>query len=497
MNRNHPVVPTFTPPPNEFNFLASKDERYDYSNLYAFTAWLQKQLKKFSISSKHPLLIVSKSSDKLVFLLAGCFLLNKPFISVSPLSTQHEMDRLFSQIDPGAVFGKKSIVSKFPPLKDHPILSIPKRTLRREGNWNPDFFSLQHSRDVAGFFLTSGSTATPKIVPVKRRQVFFATEASADNFKPEKNAYWLLCLPLNHIGGISIIFRSLLYQSAIYRMDNFDENLVRTFLSENKLFQVASLVPTMLVKLLDDPIFQVHKSFKAVLLGGGPIPLQLINQAETRGIPIVLSYGMTETCAQIAANPLLKPSGVYVPKKSVGNLFSPNQIQIRDEDGTLLHKNEPGQIWLKGPQVFDGYLDKSLNRSVFDGEWFNTGDYGHLNRFNQLFIETRRTDRIITGGENVTPVEVEETLNQINGISESAVFGVDDDHWGQKVVAFVVAGKGEQTSPVTIKKKLSETLSEFKIPKEIIFVESIPKTSIGKIKRDLLSSRYYSIRSVN
>ena len=123
---------------------------------------------------------------------------------------------------------------------------------------------------IFGYFFTSGTTSKPKIVPLKRRQIKAAAKASAQNFKPDPNHFWLLCLPLNHIGGISIIIRSVIYDTAIYRLGNFHEEMVKEFLGENKRFQAASLVPTMLKRLLDDPLFKTHREFKSILLGGGP-----------------------------------------------------------------------------------------------------------------------------------------------------------------------------------------------------------------------------------
>ncbi|MEX0647096.1 MAG: o-succinylbenzoate--CoA ligase [Balneolaceae bacterium] len=488
MNGSEISVPSFQIPSGDLNFLASEENLYDYSNLYGFSEWLHHELEDVSFSEKQPLLILSHSSDKLIFLIAASFLLDIPILSLNPGSTQQELDNTFKHVNPAAVYTDQE--------KDFgdnraAMISIPTTALKEKAAWNSELFTLAKPGSTAGLFLTSGSTGAPKIVPIKRRQVFFAASASAENFKPGHNRYWLLCLPLNHIGGISIIYRSLLYQSAIYRMENFDVNQVKVFLSENKLFQVASFVPTMLIKLLEFPLFQVHKQFKALLLGGGPVSLDLIKQSETKGIPIVSSYGMTETCAQIAANPVLKPMGMYVPKKSVGRIFPPNEIEIRNEGGSAVPPIESGRIWLKGPQVFDGYTDEDLNRKVFDEDgWFDTGDYGHINRLNQLFVENRRTDLIISGGENVNPFEVEEALNSLEEIQEAAVVGVPDKEWGQKVVAYIITEQESKPDTDSLRKELQNRLSSFKIPKEFHFIEAIPKSDMGKILRYDLISRY-------
>ena len=136
------------------------------------------------------------------------------------------------------------------------------------------------------------------------------------------------CL-LNHIGGISIILRSIIYGIGIYRLDEFDDKIVKNILSKNKKIQAISLVPTMLKRLLLNPYFKIHKQFKAVLIGGGPIDIKMLQKAVEQGIPIISSYGMTETCAQIATNSLFKPSSTYTPLSSVGTLFSDNLVEIK------------------------------------------------------------------------------------------------------------------------------------------------------------------------
>jgi o-succinylbenzoate---CoA ligase len=474
-------VPVFQLPPEESHFLASESHLYDYANLYAFSNRLNDELMPYRFTEKKPFLIISQSSDELVFLIAGLFLLKIPFLIIHPGSDDTEIKQVLEYIDPVCFYTDE--YERFSHVIQAPRITLAKKWLIDEQSADASLFSLSNPEEIAGLFLTSGTTHTPKIVPIKRRQIFFAAHSSAENFKPEVNRYWLLCLPLNHIGGISIILRSILYNSAVFRMDHFNVEDVRTFLSENKLFEVASLVPTMLIRVLEDPLFQVHSGFKAILLGGGPISLDLINKSVTRGIPVVSSYGMTESCAQIAANAMLNPSGTYPPKASAGTVFPPNQIQIRDENGKIQPPLEQGQIWLKGPQIFDGYLVNELNKDVFDEEgWFNTGDFGHLNRNNQLFIENRRSDLIITGGENVNPLKVETALNELPHVVESAVIGIPDPKWGQRIVAFIIPGD-HSFKEDQIRNDLQKKLQGFQIPKEFIEVSELPKSSIGKIKK--------------
>jgi O-succinylbenzoic acid--CoA ligase len=272
-------------------------------------------------------------------------------------------------------------------------------------------------------------------------------------------------------------------------MNVFHEEMIKEFLSQNTQFQAASLVPTMLKRLLDDPLFRTHHKFKAILMGGGPSNENLLRRAAERGIPLVSSYGMTETCAQIVANPMHIPSGTYTPIKSVGKPFPPNQLEIRDQSGKKLGMNESGTIWLKGPQVFDGYYQSDAQPFDEDG-WFNTGDFGHLNGFGLLFIESRRTDIIITGGENVNPAIVESAMEQVPEIEEAVVIGLPNEEWGQKIVAVAKLYPGKKLELSALKKALKNKLRDFQIPKDLRIVDEFPQTNTGKIKRKALKQLF-------
>ena len=474
-------------------FLSSKDGMYTYSDLERFSGFLKDLYEKNEPAGNAPVAFLSHSNDIFIFALAACWQLGIPFIPLNPKSSQSVIIDQLSQLKPVLVFcdnksRKKAEGFNIVQLDENLMLNAFTHDIR---NMQLPSASEISKSSVFGYFFTSGTTGKPKIVPLKRRQMIAATEASSENFMPDTNHFWLLCLPLNHIGGISIILRSVIYGTSIYRLDEFHEEMVKEFLSENIRFQAASMVPTMLKRLMDDPLFKTHRQFKSILLGGGPVTEDLLKKAVERGIPVVSSFGMTETCAQIVANPLLAPSGIYTPLKSVGKPLYPNQMQIRDEEGKLLGKNQSGALWLKGPQVFDGYLDKAENKSRFDKNgWFNTGDYGHINGFGHLFIETRRTDLIITGGENVNPVEVEQAIEKLPSIKEAVVIGLPDEEWGQKVTAVVTLKNGKVPELQEIRDQLKNDLLDFKLPKELKVVKDFPRTNTGKVKRWELVKQY-------
>lgn len=467
-------------------FLSSQHGMYTYSDLDRFTAFFKDLVGNKADSLKWPVAFLSESSDVLIFCIAACWKLGIPFIPINPNVKNEELKNYLEALKPVLIFcdsqnrgrlGDDNVIK----MDENFFLNSFTHDIRDMELPDPDTIDQEQ---IFGYFFTSGTSGKPKIVPLKRRQILSASSASAQNFKPDPNHFWLLCLPLNHIGGISIILRSVIYESAIYRLGEFHEEMVKEFLGENQRFQAASLVPTMLKRLLDDPLFKTHRDFKSILLGGGPVTENLLRKSAERGIPIISSYGMTETCAQIIANPLLAPSGMYTPLKSVGKPFPPNEIQIRDDNGRVLGKNQSGALWLKGPQVFDGYYTKEDNESRFDKDgWFNTGDFGHMNGFGHIFIESRRNDLIITGGENVNPNEVEEAMQKLPTIKEAVVIGVPDEEWGQKVTAVVTLKNGKTPEIEEIREQLKDSLTDFKIPKALKIVKDFPKTETGKVKR--------------
>jgi O-succinylbenzoic acid--CoA ligase len=292
-------------------------------------------------------------------------------------------------------------------------------------------------------------------------------------------------MPLNHIGGISVILRSLIYGSGVYRLPSFDLKKVRDLLKNETRIQAVSLVPTMLQRLLSSPSFEIHNNFKAILLGGAPVPQKLLKKIAEQGIPAIPSFGMTETCAQIAAVNL--KNFPVLDTGLAGSLFQGNDISIRDKDHRPVKNGEMGNIWLKGPQVFDGYFNKNDNRNRFDREgWFNTNDTGWLDEHNQLFVYSRRSDLIISGGENISPFEVEQALHSLDEIEEVAVAGLPDEEWGEIVTAFIVLKNDYSIDLPELRKKLGDQLPNFKKPRKLVLVESLPKNQSGKIKRNRL-----------
>jgi|AntDeeMinimDraft_5_1070356.scaffolds.fasta_scaffold04652_4 O-succinylbenzoic acid--CoA ligase len=472
----------------EHLFLRSAGGSFTYQDLQCYGEFLIRFLKNNNgINGSRPIGLLASSSNTMVFIIAACWQLGIPFTVFNPNAKPLQLRKQINAINPQIIIGDSKTTAQF---DDYTFINISQLNYAKAFERNRDkgegsgIQVMRHCiSKIFGYFFTSGTSGQPKIVPLKRRQMHAAAESSAKNIKPDPNQCWYLCLPLHHIGGASVILRSLIYGSAIYRTPSSKKEETATHLSQTEDIVAASLVPTMLNRLFENPDFKTHKSFEAILLGGGPISDNLIETSLKRRIPIIPSYGMTETCAQIAANALTKNSR---HKDSVGSVFEPNHIQIRDDENSRLPKGESGTVWVKGPQVFDGYYNRSSKYKFDKNGWFNTGDFGRLDEKDNLYIEARRKDLIVTGGENVLPIEVEEILQEMDSIKEAAVFGIKDQEWGQKIVAAVVFSGGVKESTESIRKKLKELLEDYKIPKEFIALDSLPRTETNKIKRTKL-----------
>ncbi len=353
---------------------------------------------------------------------------------------------------------------------------------------------------------TSGSSGRPKRVALLRRNMIAAAENAfkADIKKTahgnendglgDRNYLWGNCLPLYHAGGLAIVFRALLSGTGLYVWNQFDPETVTRDLKDHPDIRRISLVPTMLKRLMEyHTATGTHapRGLDMVLVGGGPSNPELLEGARHKSWPVCFSYGMTETIGQIAA----QDPGNDDPAGSVGRPFPGLEAVIHDGQGSELQRGETGILRIRGPQVFPGYMgtDRQIVFSEFgpdqDG-WFETGDYARMDDKGRLYFEARRTDLIISGGQNVNPSEVEEILLESPHVRDAAVTGLDDEEWGQIVVAFIVPDHAQERTVggvvSAIETFASESLKPHQRPKKIHLVASIPRTSLGKIERGRL-----------
>lgn len=331
---------------------------------------------------------------------------------------------------------------------------------------------------------TSGTTGRPKGVLITYGMQWWNAIGSALNLGHRADDCWLACLPLFHIGGLSILMRSVIYGISVVLLEKFDEGAVNRAICQDQV-TIISVVAVMLQRMLTaldakSSEARYPASLRCVLLGGGPAPRPLLEQCASRAIPVAQTYGLTESCSQAVT---LAPADALRKLGSAGRPLSSVQLQIR-QDERLLAANEPGVIYLKGPTITPGYADRpSVTAEVLQEGWLCTGDLGYLDADGYLYVLDRRSDLIISGGENVYPAEIESVLLAHPDVAEAGVCGQDDPQWGQVAVAFVTVHPGRTANVTAILEHARQRLARYKVPHALYFVDELPRNSSGKLLR--------------
>jgi len=343
-----------------------------------------------------------------------------------------------------------------------------------------------HLDEVFSIIYTSGTTGNPKGVEHTYGNHWWSAIGSALNLGLSQDDKWLSPLPMFHVGGLSSIFKSAIYGMPLYVTQGFDEEIVQTAIMEHGV-TIVSVVTVMLQRLLrlqEEDGITYPKTFRCMLLGGGPAPLHVLEEAKRRSIPVFQSYGMTETASQIVT---LSPEDSIRKLGSAGKALVPAQLRIISESG-LAKPDEAGEIQVKGPMITKGYYrNQEATEAAFQEGWLSTGDIGYTDEEGYLYVLDRRKDLIISGGENIYPAEVEGVLTSHPAIAEAAVIGQADPQWGAVPVAFLV--KNEEVGIEDLQAYCRARLARYKIPKQWKWVDELPRNASNKLMRYKLQQK--------
>ncbi len=340
---------------------------------------------------------------------------------------------------------------------------------------------------LQGIVFTSGTTGHPKGAMLTFANHLTSATASAFRLGNDPADRWLACMPLYHVGGIAIIFRCCLYGTTVVLHNGFDLVAVSQAL-ETQDITLISLVPTMLHRLLETlsetPEPQPkHSKLRCILLGGAAATSSLLARCQDLALPLATTYGLTEAASQVVTESPLEGGR---KAGSVGKPLMFSQVRIVGFDGQAVEPGEVGEIVIKGPTIMQGYYKNpaATQEALRNGELYS-GDMGYLDQEGDLWVVQRRADLIVSGGENVYPIEIEQVLESHPDVKEVTVVGVDDDEWGQRVAAAIVPHRSSRT--VTEDELLDfsrERLAGYKQPRLLRFVDKLPRTATGKIRRD-------------
>ncbi|WP_044022589.1 o-succinylbenzoate--CoA ligase [Bacillus sp. SG-1] len=356
------------------------------------------------------------------------------------------------------------------------VFSISEIEVRQTDEFQPQ--DQVEMSSVCTIMYTSGTTGKPKGVLQSYNNHWWSAVGSALNLGLKETDTWLCAVPLFHISGYSILMRSIIYGMEIKLYERFDEEMINQDLKKGgvTIISVVSAMLQRLLKNLGEDIY--HPDFRCMLLGGGPAPKSMLQQCKEKGIPVFQTYGMTETSSQIVT---LSPEDSLEKLGSAGKPLFPCELMIV-HNGQKAGAHVQGEIAVRGPNVTRGYYNREeANKESFMDGWFLTGDIGYQDEQGFLYVLDRRSDLIISGGENIYPAEIESVLVSHPEIAEAGVVGIESEEWGQVPVAFLVPEIPLETSEV--KEFCRTKLAGYKVPHQVYFVENLPRNASNKLLR--------------
>ena len=421
--------------------LATASTGVTYAELEAEATWVARRLAAYGVRRGATAALTMHPRREEVVLLHALMKLGAIALPLSPQLTEDERAAVLAAERPAI------------DLNDAAELTQTEADLPLLGEHDMD--------DLQCKILTGGTTGEPRLVGLTYGNFLFSAVGSAFNIGVEPTDRWLCCMPLSHVGGLSIVVRSVIYGTTAVLLDGFDTDEVAEALVSGGI-TLLSLVPTMLVRLLEAGADLSGP--RAILIGGGPVPADALSEALERGATVVQTYGLTEACSQVTT---LSPADARSKAGSAGRPLLTTHIRIAD-----------GEILVQGPTVAPGTADQ-------DG-WLHTGDSGRIDAEGFLWVEGRRDEVIITGGENVAPAEVEEVLVSHPDVVDAAVVGRPHPEWQNAVVAVVVPRNGADPEAEELRSWCATRLAPFKVPKRIELAAELPRTSSGKLRRGAL-----------
>ena len=421
--------------------LVAEGSQVDYAELEAEATWVARRLAAHGVRRGAITALTMKPGREQVVLIHALMKLGAVVLPLSPRLGEQERNAVFRG-------GRPAIE-----LDDAGQLTQTEADMPLLGEHDMDQI---HCR-----ILTGGSSGTPRTVGLTYGNHLWSAVGSAFNIGVQPDDRWLCCLPLSHVSGLSIVMRSAIYGTAVVLHDGFDTDRVAAALEEDGI-TVVSLVSTMLVRLLEAGADLSGP--RAILVGGGPVPSDALEQALSKGATVVQTYGLTEACSQVTT---LSPPDARRKLGSAGRPLLTTHLRILD-----------GEILVQGPTVAPGCADA-------DG-WLHTGDLGRIDDEGFLYVEDRIDDMIVTGGENVVPAEVEQVLLRHPEVVEAAVVGREDPEWQQAVTAVVVLQSGADATADELRRHCAESLASFKVPKRVELAAALPRAPSGKLLRRAL-----------
>lgn len=458
--------------------LYTSDGAWTVGQLYQEVMNYSKKLATLLTVGEKRVALLSHNSFEMYVMILSLWSLGKEIVFLNTHLVESELAYQLEDSQVKTVFLSDDLLGK--KLGQQRLISFSdvKRQLATNINSETNF-SLDNT---ASIMYTSGTTGKPKGVVQTFRNHYASSLATQKNMSVTSKDIWACAVPLFHISGLSIVIRQLVLGCSVYLLEKFDATKM-TDLFKTGQATISSVVNVMLKQLLAEyPTTGYHQQFKCMLVGGGPVSKEMLQACFDRKIPVIQSFGMTETCSQVVAlsyNDALRKIG------SSGLPLDGIKLTIRQGE-RLCQPFEIGEILLSGENISLSYLNQEPQNPSYwskDG-YFRTGDLGYLDEEGYLYVVSRLSELIISGGENIYPAEIEHCIESISEVKEVAVVGEADDEWGEVPVAYLVLKS--QLDVQKIDEVCQQSLAKYKCPKRYYVIEQLPRTASGKVAKKLL-----------
>jgi fatty-acyl-CoA synthase len=463
-----------------------------YSQFYSAAAKAATFLKsKFQIQAGDRVAILSLNELEYVFLFFALQRLGATLVPINYRLTQREVEHIVSDCLPKLVVYQADYAATVSNLT-HPCAKILLNEIPfNEGTESAEFAS--KSETTAMIIYTSGTTGAPKGALISHQMIFWNSVNTSLRLNISQTDCTVIFLPFFHVGGWNVLTTPFLHRGAkIVLLKKFDGEQILT-LSEKEKATLLFGVPTTMDMMARSPNFQNVNlsSIRYGVVGGEPMPIDLIHKWHSKGIPIRQGYGLTEFGPNVFS---LNEQDALRKIGSIGFANFYSQAKVVGENGEELGDNQIGELWLKGPMCMTGYWNnpKATAETITEG-WLHTGDLVRRDEEGYYYVVGRKKEMFKSGGENVYPAELEKVIRTLPGVREVAVIGVPDPKWGEVGHAFIAIENGTVVSEAVLTEHCQKNLAKFKVPKYFKFLPELPKGESGKIlKRKLAEFQFRS-----
>lgn len=470
--------------------------KFTYKELYERSNMLAQRLRdRYGIARGDRVAVLSMNEPEYVFLFFALQRLGAMLVPVNYRLAAREVDHVLQDSEPKLFFFQKTFGEAV-----HKLTKMPKRTLPFEGE-GESLSSLLFSEDPAYLMdmetdfespcmilYTSGTTGVPKGALITNKMLFWNSVNTAMRLNITQNDAAVIFHPMFHTSGWNVLTTPFFHHGArIVMLKKFDADRVLA-LAESEKATILFGVPTMMDMMARSSSFAAVKleSVRYAIVGGEPMPVELIRTWAGKGIPVRQGFGLTEFGPNVFS--LNEEDAI----RKIGSIGFPNfyvDVRIIDNEGREIRRaSVVGELLLRGPMISAGYWrnEKATKEAIRDG-WFHTGDLVRFDEEGYFFVAGRKKDMFISGAENVYPAEIEQFLRTHPKIHEAAVIGVKDEKWGEVGRAFYSTLDKKALSTEELMNFCLGSLAKYKIPKSFVFLPELPKGDSGKIQKKLLS----------